>query len=254
MIDIANDQAARQPALRMRLDEQALHAVELRAIGQLRQRIADRFFVQRLAALFQRCFRRGVVQQQRDAVQRAVGRGDGDDVSIDRNVVIVAAADDQPQPRLHAGLQRMGDGAFGVAEALAVSIAHLQQARREMALQNAGRVDSRQSFGAAIPERDLQIAVEKRHAVVHVVQQLLLKQILFRRQIESRPRASTAANWRRPRRDRAIAASERPSAGASRFMSCSCRSAKQATSRGSNCVPAADNNSLTARSCDSAGR
>ena len=69
LVDVANDQAARQAALIVGLDERALHAIEFGTVGHLRERIADRFFLQPMAAGFQRGFRRGVVQQQRDAVQ-----------------------------------------------------------------------------------------------------------------------------------------------------------------------------------------
>src|SRR5262249_6778853 len=153
-IDIADDQTARQSALEVRLDENAMNSIELRSISHLRQRIADRLFVESLAALFERGLGRHVVQHQRHAVDRTVGGGHGEDVRIDGYIAIVAAADHHPLQRLSAGVQGMSDGAGSVEEGLAALVTQLEQARFEWTLEDRGPVQPSKVFRPAIPEHD----------------------------------------------------------------------------------------------------
>ena len=63
-VEVAHQQAARDLLLLVGGDEHGVNAVEFRPIGHLGQRILRGLFVQALAALFQRSFGRGVVEQQ----------------------------------------------------------------------------------------------------------------------------------------------------------------------------------------------
>jgi len=54
MVDVRDDQAARQVALQMRQHKHLMHAVELGPVGHARQRILGRRLMQALAAGFER--------------------------------------------------------------------------------------------------------------------------------------------------------------------------------------------------------
>ncbi len=83
MIEIANDEAEWEPALAVGFEKQGVGAIEFRAVGQLREGIADGFFIQMVAAFFERGLVGGVVHQQGDALRGAIGADDGNDVQID---------------------------------------------------------------------------------------------------------------------------------------------------------------------------
>ena len=82
-IEVADDQAARNLLLPVGLDEELKYAVELGAIGDLRERIPRRLGVQALAALLERDFRGCVVENKDGAENRPMGIGNGDRVAID---------------------------------------------------------------------------------------------------------------------------------------------------------------------------
>ena len=71
-VEVAHHQAARDLLLLVGGDEHLVDAVELGPIGHLGQRVLGGLLVQALAALLQRGFRRGVVEQQDRPVRGAV--------------------------------------------------------------------------------------------------------------------------------------------------------------------------------------
>ena len=176
VIDVGHDQAAGQVRLLVGGDEIDQHAVELGAVGDLRERILGDLQVQGLAAFFERGFARGVVQQHRRALHHAVAAADGDRVQVDRDVAALAAHDVHAADRLDAGLDRAGDRAFVVGDAGLVVVVHVEQAGQEHPPERGLAADAGEPLDAGVPEHDAAVGVDEQHAVVHVVDQHLFEQ------------------------------------------------------------------------------
>ena len=69
-------------------------------------------------------------------------------------------------------------GVIKVKHGTAFFITHAHQVWQPLMGHHAGPGNARHPFGTVIPECDLQRGVDKEHRVAHVVEQLVLKQIL----------------------------------------------------------------------------
>ena len=153
-----------------------MEAVELGPVGDLRQRIAGRLFVQRLHALLERDLRRGVVHQDGHAVRNAVLAVDRQQVGIDIDLLAAATGDAQAAQGLGPAANRLDDRAFVVREQPVPLVAQRHQARRPVLVLDAGRRNPRQPFGRPVPVHDPQRAIDENHRVGHAFQQLLAEQ------------------------------------------------------------------------------
>ena len=176
-VQVADHQAARDLLLLVVLDEGVVHAVELGPVGHLGKRVFGRFFVQGLAALFQRSLRRGVVQDHDRAERRSVVGHDGDGVAVNGNQLLVAAADSKPSERLHSGENCTGDGTILGGQGVALFVMDLQERRLPLPFEHGRLGHAGQTLRPVIPLLDAQGGVDENHGVVHVVQKPGLEEV-----------------------------------------------------------------------------
>jgi Amt family ammonium transporter len=180
MVDVADDQAARQIPLHVIGNSHREEAIELGAVGNLREWVASGSFMQRLDALFERDLRRGVVHQHRSAERHAIFAVHRDHMRVDFHHGLVAAGDREAFECLSTLTNGLNDGAIVFFDQLVAVVAQTEERRRPVLVFDARCSDAGEPFGGAIPEHDAQRAVDEDHRVVHVFEQPLLKHTVAR--------------------------------------------------------------------------
>ncbi len=180
MVDVADDQAARQIPFHVIGNGHREEAVELGAVGDLRERIAGRSFVQRLHALFEGDGRRSVVHENGSTKRHAVFAVHRYDLSIDFDDRLIAAGDRKALERLAALANGLDDRAVVFFEQLVTIVTQAEQRRAPVFVFDARSRDAGEPFGSTVPKNDAERAIDEDHRVVHVFEQSLLKHAVAR--------------------------------------------------------------------------
>ncbi len=104
-----------------------------------------------------------------------------DGVGIDGHRPLPAPEDRQPAQRLHAGADGGVHRAIGFADGMPFFVGQAQQLGLPRLAAKAGGGHAGQALRPAVPQGDAARHVDKRHGVVHVVQQTALKHRIDRR-------------------------------------------------------------------------